>query len=323
MLSGHPCCKYPLPFIPSNNNTITDNNEDNKIRYGTRKIKQGTQNNNRTSGETKRKPVDITDKLNSQSIKKIKSRPKDDKPVKSSLFKLRRRPIFGQGRRSAVCRIINCRINKNHKCCKEEDIIEKEREKESIETQEKIIEKETKKDIVEEKTEKDIVQKKTEKEISEKEIEKKISEKVKEEGTSERIIEEETERITREDILTTETIITEVQTVPIEDVDHTMFETITEASTNKEYIVNEDSESQTTNNYEPDGETTIDYHLNEITTQTSEMILHKEENFDKEAVVVSKEESTSLVETKIVKAALHEVNDKNALSRMEYQKVYS
>ena len=323
MLSGHPCCKYPLPVIHSNNNTVTDNNEDNKIRYGTRKIKQGTQNNNRTSGETKITPVDITDKVNSQSTKKIKSRPKDEKPVKSSLFKLRRRPIFGQGRRSAVCRIINCRINKNHKCCKEEDIIEKEREKESIETQEKIIEKETKKDIVEEKTEKDIVQKKTEKEISEKEIEKKISEKVKEEGTSERIIEEETERITKEDILTTETIITEVQTVPIEDVDHTMFETITEASTNKEDIVNEDSESQTTNNYEPDGETTIEPHINEITTQTSEMILHKEENFDKEAVVVSKEESTSLVETKIVKAALHEVNDKNALSRREDQKVCS
>ena len=72
MLSGHPCCKYPLPVIPSNNNTVTDNNEDNKIRYGTRKIKQGTQNKTKSSGETKRKPVDFTDKVNSQSIKKIK-----------------------------------------------------------------------------------------------------------------------------------------------------------------------------------------------------------------------------------------------------------
>jgi hypothetical protein len=45
----------------------------------------------------------------------------NEKPLKIFLIKLRRRPAFGVGSKSPACRIINCRRNKDHKCCQEKE----------------------------------------------------------------------------------------------------------------------------------------------------------------------------------------------------------
>ena len=85
--------------------------------------------------------------------------------------------------------------------------------------------------------------------------------------------------------------------------------------------MNKNSESQTKYDYKPYRNTAIELDEDEITTQTSGLISREEENGFEEAVVVSKEASTSSVETKIVRAASLEVNENKAVNRNEYQKV--
>ena len=61
------------------------------------------------------------DHVNEENLVQKERVLKSRKSPKNSLFKLRRRPAFGVGSKSPVCRIINCRRNKNHKCCQEQE----------------------------------------------------------------------------------------------------------------------------------------------------------------------------------------------------------
>ena len=85
------------------------------------RTQQKVKNINEEGGKVKQNVNDESSNIvNTFDEKKVLS-PKGDKPIRSSLFKLRRRPVFGGGSKSAVCRIINCRLKKNHNCCQEQE----------------------------------------------------------------------------------------------------------------------------------------------------------------------------------------------------------
>ena len=130
---GHPCCKYPLPGGGGTSAAVPTRVEKAKTAKARQPRKQATQTNSTNEATSSRKsPFSRTQQnvktindessniVNTFNEKKVTT-PKIDKPIRSSLFKLRRRPVFGGRSKSAVCRIINCRLKKNHKCCQEQE----------------------------------------------------------------------------------------------------------------------------------------------------------------------------------------------------------
>ena len=148
-----------------------------------------------------------------------------------------------------------------------------------------------------------------------------ITKKITEEEISESVTEEEKESSTQGEIVSSEKPTTEIQTFATEDINETTIETITQVIFNKEESHLDNSKSQTAENYDLDTDKPINLPEEIVTTQSSEFIWHEEESYNKEDVVVSKEASTSSLETKIVKAAHHELKDLDKLNGNKDQEV--
>ena len=147
--SRHPCCQYPLPpteevKVPTTaepraeklkvrqprkqntpaGTTIRTNNL-RKSSFARPISRQPTNIQSEKENEVLDELTEVKEKSNQisteNSVKTTSfSRPEKKRPVQSSLFKLRRRPAFGFSNKSPICRIINCRRNKNHKCCQDQ-----------------------------------------------------------------------------------------------------------------------------------------------------------------------------------------------------------
>jgi len=150
--SAHPCCRYPLPPRDDNQASTTAATNIGKIKV------RPTRRQNTPEADTegtnslrkspfrrplKRQPVRIINKsknkvsdnqgeltsysinINSQNnerktpSKGVSGRPSFRPASKLALNTVRRRPDYSLGGKSPVCRIINCRRNKKHKCCQE------------------------------------------------------------------------------------------------------------------------------------------------------------------------------------------------------------
>jgi len=150
--SAHPCCRYPLPPKDDNQASTTAAPNIGKIKVrptrrqntpdadteGTNSLRkspfrrplkrQPVRKRNETENKVSDKQGELTSysiNINSQNnerktpIKGIAGRPSFRPASKLAPNTVRRRPDYSLGGKSPVCRIINCRRNKKHKCCQE------------------------------------------------------------------------------------------------------------------------------------------------------------------------------------------------------------
>jgi len=145
----HPCCQHPLPPIEvvrapleddghkkrhivrqprKQNGPLSTTIQSNNVReYPLERQSTNHPSNHQYENfngvlyDLKEKPKRENTKV--QIVKKPKissSNPINKGSTKNLLFQLKKRTRFGGRNKSPVCRIINCKRNKNHKCCQEE-----------------------------------------------------------------------------------------------------------------------------------------------------------------------------------------------------------
>jgi len=135
--STHACCKYPLP--PQDIKVPTTTAKTKAVKRPVRPSRIGITSNVRKSSlrrplrqkeSTTNKSVDIdtvkAEKYQEKNRRKVQLRTKLKRPSfnpvrKSTAVIKRRRQEYGSANKSPVCRIINCKRNKNHKCCQKPD----------------------------------------------------------------------------------------------------------------------------------------------------------------------------------------------------------
>ena len=138
--STHPCCKFPLPPRDDHQTSTTavpnkgklNVKRPTRIPIGPSSTTQGTKNFRKSQFKRRKQiknKIDIenvsTDNNVEPNTKRKKTlRSKEQKPAFNSG---RKSPVNNQRRRPehslSVCRIINCKRNKNHKCCQEQEQI--------------------------------------------------------------------------------------------------------------------------------------------------------------------------------------------------------
>jgi len=137
--STHACCKYPLPPRDENHGSTTSNPKAVKLPVRPTRIQIAPVTNNVSKIKRRKSPFrrplrtqqnDI-EKLNDKDSIGKKNSKTDSNPVESKRKEpirpvlnsvrnssvKRRRPAYFSNNKSPVCRIINCKRNKNHKCC--------------------------------------------------------------------------------------------------------------------------------------------------------------------------------------------------------------
>jgi len=140
----HPCCQDPLPSVEEILTPTEDTRQkERQIARQHRKQKRPPSTTIRPNSKrkstfartNKRQRLNIQSEISNGVLDNVKegSRSKSNeiqifnkkknlfvKPINTSLFQLKKRPTFGGRNKSPVCRIINCRRNKTHKCCQDE-----------------------------------------------------------------------------------------------------------------------------------------------------------------------------------------------------------
>jgi len=138
--SSHACCKYPLPPRDENQSLTTAYPKPVKLQVRPTRIQIPPASDSvgkiktrkspfrrplrtqQTKIENRKEEVDeeSSDSHSKENTKKATLRKKVQRPafnpIRKSTIK-RRRPAYFSNNKSPVCRIINCKRNKNHKCC--------------------------------------------------------------------------------------------------------------------------------------------------------------------------------------------------------------